>query len=125
MRNAEIGLFKTGHVEFQLKKTTNSATSNSTVAGTGNNNNYHAFQLLLPSPLDGHATTWDTLQRYVDARVLVAPFKASNVLAYLNMLAIGDLKLLKEMTQLLECEMVCSLLIMCTSSLDVFHFCGC
>lgn len=92
IKSAENNIFKTGFIELQI---INEITPH-----------FHAFQLTLAQqPQLPAEISIDSLQKYLNTKILVSPFKASNLISFLHLLSVSDLKLVKELTQLLEYEM--------------------
>ena len=84
-KNTDLNIFKSHFFEFQI---TNDVSTS-----------YNAFSLNF-SQINEIPT--EIMQKYFHSRILSAPYKSSNALAFLNVLALNDMKLYKDLIQLFE-----------------------
>ncbi|CAF0796799.1 unnamed protein product [Brachionus calyciflorus] len=89
IKNHEANAYKTHLLEFQFIKEIMP--------------NYQAFsiQFIQTNP----DIQVDTLQRYLNHRILSAPYRSASVISYFNLISVNDVKMLREFSQLLEYEM--------------------
>lgn len=92
----DANIFKTYLLEFQISNEISS--------------NYNAFSLTLIQT--NNEIQVDKMQAYLNTKILVPPFKFSNVISYFNLISTHEIKMLKEFNQLLEYEMVCVLFLL-------------
>ena len=84
--------YKTHQLEFQIINEISS--------------NYFAFSISFFSLGTLDPTEIDTLNRYASSRILSVPFRSQSVLSFLNVVSIAEPKLLKEIINLFDLELV-------------------
>ena len=93
VKNQEQLVFKAGLIEFQFLNEISP--------------HFHSFQIVLPIAQQQQLPpdiSVDSIQKYLNSRILVAPFKSSNLMSFLNLLSV-EYKLLKDLVKLFEYEM--------------------
>ena len=91
VKNFETNFFKTTFIEFQIQ---------SDMSGT----NYNAFSINLTQTNEIQV---DLINKYLYSKILCPPYKSIQLTSFFNMLAITEIRFMKEILQLLELEMVC------------------
>jgi hypothetical protein len=64
---------------------------------------YHAFSLLFTQITPEMPI--DSIQRYFNAKIFCPPYKSAVAVSFFNLVAVNDLKVLREFTQMLDYEM--------------------
>jgi hypothetical protein len=90
IKNPDAHVFKTHFVEFQLVNEISNA-------------NYQAFSLHF-TQINAEVPV-DALQRYFNTRILCPPYRSTVAVSFFNLLTATDLRVLKELTQMLEYEL--------------------
>ncbi len=90
VKNADANIYKTYFMEFQI--------INDII-----HSSYHAFSLVFTQVAP--ELPIDSIQRYFNAKIFCPPYKSTVAVSFFNLVAINELKVLKEFTQLLDYEM--------------------
>jgi len=98
VKNFETNFFKTTFIEFQIQSEMSST-------------NFNAFSVNLTQTNDIQV---DLINKYFYSKILCPPYKSTQLTSFFNMLAITEIRFMKEILQLLELEMVLKFL---------FYFC--